>query len=258
MTAKKPGRSTKSNGLRPQAEGRLRTTRRDVAAMPIKDVQRLVHELQVHQIELEMQNEELRRTQVELEAARDRYVDLYDCAPTGYLTLDPKGMILEANLPACRLFGMNGKDLRGQPMTRFVAATDQTTFLRHIRELVSTETKQACEVDLARHEAVPVTIWFESVVIQDATGQHPRLFTALLDITERKRRERISHDLHDATLQSLYAIGLSLETCKLYFLEAPDKAEAILTQSIGELRSEMREVRTFIEELESGSLPETT
>lgn len=238
--AKKPVRSTKSNGLRRQAEVRL------------------LHELQVHQIELEMQNEELRRTQVELTAARDRYVDLYDCAPTGYLTLDPNGIIMEANLPACLLFGMNRKDLRGQPMTRFVAATDQTTVLRHIRELVSTETKQACEVDLARHEAVPVTIRFESVVVQNETWHHPRLFTTLLDITERKRWERISHALHDATLQSLYSIGLSLETCKLCLLEAPDKADVILTQCIGELRSEMREVRTFIEEIESGSLPKTT
>ena len=65
--AKKPDGSTKFTGLRREAEARLRTTRRDVAIMPVKDVQQLVHELQVHQIELEMQNDELRRTQVELE-----------------------------------------------------------------------------------------------------------------------------------------------------------------------------------------------
>src|SRR2546422_7894321 len=99
--AKKPDRATKVTGLREQAEARLRATKRDVAAMPVKDVQQLVYELQVHQIELEMQNEELRRaqelqahqielemqneelrrTQVELEAARDSYVDLYDFSP---------------------------------------------------------------------------------------------------------------------------------------------------------------------------------
>ncbi|MEO5954516.1 MAG: hypothetical protein ABIR36_02335 [Nitrospiraceae bacterium] len=103
--AKKPVRSTKPNGLRRQVEAQLRTTRRDVAAMPVKDVQRLPYELQVHQIELEMQNEELRRPQVELTATRDRYVDLYDCAPTGYLTLDANGMIMgskSAGLSAIR------------------------------------------------------------------------------------------------------------------------------------------------------------
>jgi len=72
---------------------------------------------------------ELRRVQMELEEARDRYVDLYDGAPTGYLTLNPKGMILEANLPACTLLGINQKDLLGKPVIGFVAAKDQATFL---------------------------------------------------------------------------------------------------------------------------------
>ena len=76
--AKKPDEPTKVTALRQQAEELLRATKRDVAAMPVKDVQQLVHELPVHQIELEMQNDKLRRAQIELEAARDRYVDLYD------------------------------------------------------------------------------------------------------------------------------------------------------------------------------------
>ena len=82
---KKSDGPTKFTGLRHQAEDLLKTTKRDVAAMPVKDVQRLVHELQVHQIELEMQNDELRRTQLELEAARDRYMDLYDFSRSAIL-----------------------------------------------------------------------------------------------------------------------------------------------------------------------------
>ena len=132
--AEKPDRPTKATALRRQAEALLRTTDRDVAAMPVKDVQQLVHELQVHQVELTLQNEELRRTQVALEAARDRYMELYDCAPVGYLTLDLRGTILGANLPACKLLGVNRKDLLGEPAIRFVAARDQAVFLRHLRE----------------------------------------------------------------------------------------------------------------------------
>ena len=113
--AKKADRSTKITALRRQAEERLRVTQRDVAAMPVKDVQKLVQDLQVHQVELEIQNDELRRTQVELERVRDRYIALYDGAPIGYLTLDLKGMILGANLPACALFGVSRKDLLGRP-----------------------------------------------------------------------------------------------------------------------------------------------
>ena len=123
--AKKPKGSPKGAGLRRQAEARLRATKRDVAAMPVKNVQQLVHELQIHQIELEMQNEELRRTQVELEAARDRYVDLYDFSPAGHLTLDTHGTIVEANLRAGTLLGINRKELIGQPLARFIASDDQ-------------------------------------------------------------------------------------------------------------------------------------
>jgi len=264
--AKKPNGSTKLAGLRLQAEKRLRVTKRDVAAMPVKDVQQLVHELQVHQVELEMQNEELRRTQEELEAARDRYVELYDAAPTGYLTLDPKGMILEANLPACTLLGMNRKLLIGKPVIGYVAAKDQATLCRHIREIFEIGVRQACEVDLAQPDDAPVSVQFQSVVVQHEADAPTHVHTTLQDITERTRaaaarqlweqglarqrqleeREQIGHDLHDGILQSLYAIGLGLEGGKL---EASEKNDALLVRSIGELNSVMQEVRAFIRRL---------
>jgi len=272
---KKPVASATFKGLRRVAEETLRRTRRDVAAMPLKNVQQLVYELQVHQIELEVQNEELRQAQGEIEAARDRYVELYDCAPIGYLTLSATGVILEANLPACTLLGPQRKQLLGQSVLRFVKAEDQPTLLSRLRESLKTGIRQACELGLDQEKNL--TVRFETVVLPDKSGHPHRLLTALLDMTERTRaeaallvcqqgverqrsleeRERIGHDLHDGVLQSLYAIGLSLETCKQSLANAPQKAAAILAQSIGELRSEMREVRTFIEGLEVAGVPET-
>ena len=187
--AKKPDGSTKVNALRLQAEELLRATRRDVAAMPVKDVQQLVHELQVHQIELEMQNEELRRTQMELEATRDRYMDLYDFSPAGHLTLDTNGTIVEANLRAGTLLDINRKELIGQSLARFFASDDQDVFHRHCQEVIKTGTRQICEVHLRKKVGASSCVYLESLAVHDEPGRITHWRTALLDITERKRAE---------------------------------------------------------------------
>lgn len=187
--AKTPDKSTKDTGLRGQAEELLRTTKRDVAAMPVKDVQRLVHELQVYQIELEMQNDELRRTQAELEAARDRYVDLYDFSPAGHLTLNTHGTIVEANLRAGRLLGINRKELIGQSLARFIARSDEGAFQRHCQEVFKTGTRHTCEVHLLTKGGASCCVYLESLAVHNTPGHITHWRTALLDITERKRAE---------------------------------------------------------------------
>ena len=88
-----------------------------------KRLQRVVHDLQVHQTELETQNEDLRRLQLELEESRSSYRDLYDFAPAGYLTLNEDGSILEANLMASRLLGVEKNALVKTPFPRFALST---------------------------------------------------------------------------------------------------------------------------------------
>ena len=90
-----------------------------------------LHELQVHQIELEMQNEELRQSQAELEVARARYFDLYDLAPIGYVTLDEKGVVGEANIPASSLLGVARSELVRQPFFRFILTEDRDIYYLH-------------------------------------------------------------------------------------------------------------------------------
>ena len=90
--------------LRQRAEEMLKR-HRELDKMRPADLKRLVHELQVHQIELEMQNDELRSNQQELETSREKYHDLYDLAPIGYVTLNENGIILEANLTVAILLG---------------------------------------------------------------------------------------------------------------------------------------------------------
>uniref|UniRef100_UPI00257DDC08 PAS domain-containing protein n=1 Tax=Desulfobacter sp. UBA2225 TaxID=1961413 RepID=UPI00257DDC08 len=92
----------------------------DSAALSPEELRDTLHELRVHQIELEMQNEELRTAQAEIEAGRARYFDLYDLAPVGYCTLSEKGLIMEANLTAATLLGTNRGALIERPISRFI------------------------------------------------------------------------------------------------------------------------------------------
>ena len=92
--------------LRDAAESKLSTSLRKAPGLKTKPIDEIIHELEVHQIELEMQNSELKNTLVALEEAKDRYMYLYDFAPVGYLTISPKGVIVEANLTAATMLGV--------------------------------------------------------------------------------------------------------------------------------------------------------
>src|SRR5450631_337079 len=114
-----------------------------------QETRRLVHELEVHQVELEMQNEELRRTQLELEESRNKYANLYDFAPVGYFTFDADGMIREVNRTGAQLLGMERRLLFNKPFIRFIADEDgKELFSRHLEQVVQQQGMQKCEIRL--------------------------------------------------------------------------------------------------------------
>lgn len=188
--AKEPGEHETATGLRRKAEERLRATRREVASMPVKDVQQLVQELQVFQIELEIQNEELRQAQMDLEAARDRYVDLFEFSPAGHLLLDRNGTIVEANIRATTLLGVNRNDLIEQRLGHFVASEDQDRFHRHCQEVLRTGMRQVCEVRLRDAADAVRWVYLESLTDQGPPGGIIDWRTSLQDISDRKRAEQ--------------------------------------------------------------------
>ena len=150
--------------------------------------QRALHELRVHQIELEMQNEELRRAHEELEASRAKYVDLYDMAPVGYLTLGEPGLILEANLTAARLLGVPRGALVKQPLSRFILPDDQDIHYLHRRRLFDTGAPQAWELRLLRKDSGPFWARVQAALAQDAGGA--AIWRVVVsDIDDRKRAE---------------------------------------------------------------------
>lgn len=113
--------------LRRRAEHRLQAGKLDGKSLP-EDPVRLLHELQVHQIELELQNEELARTNEEAERLRDKYRDLYDFAPVGYFTLALDGTILESNLAGAALLGCGRARLVGHRLAKFMQAESRPAF----------------------------------------------------------------------------------------------------------------------------------
>jgi two-component system sensor kinase FixL len=179
--------SAPAEKLRVSAELRLRKTRREVAQMRMDEVHKLMHELQVHQIELEMQNDQLRLTQLELEQARDRYADLYDFAPIAHLTLSASGEILEANLKAAELLGVERGRLIHQKFSRFVLAEAQDAFNRFCRQVFRSDTRQSAELDLLSAQAKRLVVQVEAV--RDATNHRQLCRFSFTDISERKRAE---------------------------------------------------------------------
>ena len=177
------------DALRSQAERIARDKASQVPenldALSPAEVQRTLHDLQVHQIELELQNEELRIAQNALEASRARYFDLYDMAPVGYFTLDEQGLILEANLTGAQLLGVARGALVGQPLSRFVVASDADAYYLHHRQLFRTGESRAFELRLTRKDRVPFTVWVEASVATDAGGARV-CRKVVSDITERK------------------------------------------------------------------------
>ncbi|NLI78301.1 MAG: PAS domain S-box protein [Candidatus Riflebacteria bacterium] len=185
--AKTPPQKT---GSPPEASLRLRAEewlahRRGAANLPpTRDPQKLLQDLATHQIELQMQNEELQRSQEELEKARARYFDLYDLAPVGYLTLGAEGRILEANLTAAGMLGCEKQRLVGKRFTDFILPEFQDTFYFHRKSLFQDHQKRACELKLRRGEGEPFFARLESTPGRGGSDQPDTIRTSLIDMHE--------------------------------------------------------------------------
>ena len=151
--------------------------------------QKMIHNLRVHQIELELQNDELRRAQESLEGARSRYFDLYDLAPVSYFTLSQKGEILEANLAGARLFDVDRTALINRPMSLFILREDQDIFYHACKQLDLLGHAQAFELRVSNKEGRQFWVWIEAAVAHDDDGVAVWRMV-MTDITYRKSMEQ--------------------------------------------------------------------
>ena len=158
-----------------------------------EEIYKKLHELEVHQIELEMQNEELCATQLKLEASRAQYFNFYDLAPVGYLTLNEEGIILEANLTAASMLNLTKSEVVRQPLTRFIMSDDQDIYYLHRKALFTTKAHQECDLRMVKADGQTIWIQLRATFVQK--NDTPTCCIIMNDIGERVRAEKVRLDL---------------------------------------------------------------
>jgi PAS domain S-box-containing protein len=159
----------------------------NLETLSIDDIRKKFHELNVHQIELEIQNEELKRTQLELDIIRERYFDLYDLAPVGYCTISEKGLVLEANLTAVKLLGVNSEEIVMRPITKFILNEDQDKYYLFRKKLFETCEPQLVILRMLKKDGSQFWSSLSATVTQDADGAS-KSQVIICDITEEHKR----------------------------------------------------------------------
>ena len=175
--------------LRRQAEERLSSkTAEKYHPRTERENLRLVHELEVHQIELEMQNEELRRAREELELSRNTYVELYDFAPVGYFIFDKQGVIREANLTGAQLLGKERVLLANKPFISYIADADgRTAFSQHLETVLQKQGMQKCEIKLSGKDGTVIHGQLMSVVLNTIENKEGYILCSIVDGTTGKQ-----------------------------------------------------------------------
>jgi len=183
---KEKNQPTESAELRHRAEEHLSATESESRSPRTEgESKRLLHELEVHQVELEMQNAELRHSRDEAEAAFEKYSDLYDFAPVGYFTLDRDGVIIDSNLTGASLLGIERALLISRRFGPFVSAEARPVFSAFLGKVFASRDKEACEVALKREGKRTLHLLIEAVAVN--SGEECRL--AVIDITARREAE---------------------------------------------------------------------
>jgi formate hydrogenlyase transcriptional activator len=192
--SKRPARQ-----LRPHAEP-------DAGHPPLtkEAMQRLVQELEIHQIELESQNEELRQAREQLEASRNDYAELYDFAPVGYFTFDEHGVIRQVNLTGAQMLGVERQLLIDTPFTRYIADHQGREFFpRYLANVVQNPHLQQCEIRLAGREGTVIYAMFRGVRVGGRAGKESpsRLLCSVVDGTlARRLKEDLQKSYHNLEL----------------------------------------------------------
>lgn len=242
------------NALRKKAEELLEAhVSESEKQTEMKNVDHLILELDVYQTELEIQNDELRSVQHKLEEVLEKYSDLYDFAPAGYLTIDKDGLILEANLTASGMLGVERKQLLGKPLALFIVSTSKDEFYKHLNMILSSESgRQTADLEMRRKDMTKFYGMLSSEICSKNGNKPETIRVILQDISERKILEeelkkknremedysyRLSHDIKNP-LMNIYT--------HLSIIEADPAGNAAL---LSMLKTRIKEVSVHVERI---------
>src|SRR5882672_7282508 len=189
---RKPKTPAAAAGLRRRAEACVRKQRKGQRSAvrgqkSDADSVRALHELEVHQIELEMQNAELQKARDELEVTLEKYTDLYDFAPVGYFSIDQSGVILEANLTGAALLGVERSRLINRRLLLFVSPASQPVFLAFLEKVFTGPRDQTCEAQLLKEGRGTFWAGFRATSAVSLKGTRKWCRVAFGDITATRQ-----------------------------------------------------------------------
>ncbi|MDD3814049.1 MAG: response regulator [Desulfocapsaceae bacterium] len=231
--AQQPGESAQE--LRQRAEEMLRQSEDTLQnAQSPEAAQQLLHELRVHQIELEIQNEELRRSQHDMDVLRARYFDLYNLAPVGYITLNEQGRIVEANLTSANLLGVARSELVKWPLSHFIFSEDQDRYYLYCKQLTETAGRtDVCELRMVRADGSFFWANLQAIGIDEV----PEYRIVISDCTRQKLDEievRASKELWEKTFNAMPEI-ITIQDNKMHIVRANEAANQFFQVEPGEL-----------------------
>ncbi len=181
---KEPGKDSKIT-----AKKKIHIKSEDANVEKFEDVKKLVELLQIHQVELEHQNEELRITQEELEVSRNKYVNLYDFSPIPYFTLDIGGVIKETNLSASNMLGIERKRLINKLFSTYIQQEDRDIFNSFIKNIYNSPVKHTCELQIRNKNKQIFQVLLEGIDLEDPLEPDKKCQVALIDLTKFKEIE---------------------------------------------------------------------
>ncbi|MGZ5075194.1 MAG: hybrid sensor histidine kinase/response regulator [Methylobacter sp.] len=234
--------------LRQKAEQQL-AAKPEIVPATSGDEKKLVHELQVHQIELEIQNQALLNTQRELEISRTRYFELYDLAPVGYLTMSEQGLIQEANLTACNLLGLPRSRLIKQSLSSFILPDDQDNYYLYRKQLIASGEPQVAELRLVKQDGVKIWVRLEANQAKEPEGL-AGFRVAISDISKNKQTEQALQDA--STRRKLSEEKIAEQNQNLY--ESDQRKDLFLAMLAHELRNPLAPIRNAAEILKRTDL----